>query len=469
MNRTPLSPLAGVGRTTRYREVEAQLRAAGWTDCGAGDWAYALLSPNGDLVARISPFDPVGPFTARLYEQAARIGRTPRLHLHRRLSGGADLQVMERLLPVPGNEAATFLEGYARQEPELAEVVRRVHEEAQQALTWCGPLDTNPTNVMRSADGQLVLIDPYYADGPNLYAQAAADPDLFVTTIHASQRHHLTEIPLTESGPWPATERTALAQSLQGADERRAEQLIAEAAAADVDGWGFAHLEGRATEERPEWGYLGLLAAAVAQAGVALDLDTGGGEVLGECSQLAAEQHVTEAWAPNAERARRLLGPRGVQVHETAPGAPLPLADGVADLVTSRHPVAPDWPEIARVLSPGGEYLGQHVGPSSAFALIEHFIGPTTEAQRRGRHPEDESAAAEAAGLEITELRTARLRMEFFDAGAVVWILRKCVWWVPDFALDRYRDRLQEMDRIIRREGSFVAHSTRHLIRARRR
>ena len=248
-----------------------------------------------------------------------------------------------------------------------------------------------------------------------------------------------------------------------------AEELIADAADADVTGWGFRALEGRATEERPVWGYARLLARAVANAEVAIDLDTGGGEVLSESPVLAAEQHATESWPPNAARARQLLGARGVQVHETSPGAPIPLPDGAADLVTSRHPVAPDWPEIARVLAPGGEYLAQHVGPASAFALIEHFIGPTTEAQRRGRDPRDEAAAAEAAGLEILELRTARLRMEFFDVGAVVWILRKCVWWVPDFDVHRYRERLLAMDEIIRRDGAFVAHSTRHLLRARRR
>lgn len=248
-----------------------------------------------------------------------------------------------------------------------------------------------------------------------------------------------------------------------------AEQLIAEAAAADVTGWGFDALEGRATEERPPWGYAHLLARAVAEAQVAVDLDTGGGEVLAECPVFAARQHATESWPPNAERARELLGPRGVQVHQTSPGAPIPLADGSADLVASRHPVAPDWPEIARVLVPGGDYLAQHVGPASAFELIEHFVGSTTAEQRRGRHPDVEVAAAEAAGLEVVELRTARLRMEFFDVGAVVWILRKCVWWVPDFDVNRYSERLLEMDETLRSEGVFVAHSTRHLMRARRR
>ena len=58
--------------------------------------------------------------------------------------------------------------------------------------------------------------------------------------------------------------------------------------------------------------------------------------------------------------------------------------------------------------------------------------------------------------------------MEFFDVGAVVWILRKCVWWVPDFSVERYLDTLLELDRVIRKTGRFVAHSTRHLIDARR-
>ena len=63
-----------------------------------------------------------------------------------------------------------------------------------------------------------------------------------------------------------------------------------------------------------------------------------------------------------------------------------------------------------------------------------------------GRDPRHETAAAEKAGLAVTELRTARCRMEFFDIGAVVWILRKCVWWVPDFSVERYHDKLVELD-----------------------
>lgn len=249
---------------------------------------------------------------------------------------------------------------------------------------------------------------------------------------------------------------------------RSYEDLVAEAEAADVDGWGFGWLDGRAREERPPWGYARLLAGRLAAARAALDLDTGGGEVVNEADVLPPATVVTESWPPNAQRARDLLGPRGVQVVETVADAPLPFPDASFDLVTARHPVTPDFPEISRVLQPGGEYLAQHVGPASAVELIEFFLGPLPEETRLGRDPRTEVAAAQAAGLTVQEVRTARCRMEFSDVGAVVWILRKCVWWVPDFTVAQYDARLRELDAHLRGGSPFVAHSTRHLIRARR-
>lgn len=248
---------------------------------------------------------------------------------------------------------------------------------------------------------------------------------------------------------------------------RSFDQLVAEAESADVAGWGFGWLAGRATEQRPPWGYSRLLAARLAGVVSALDIDTGGGEVVSEACALPGRMCVTEAWPPNAERARALLGPRGVEVHEARPDGALPFPDESFELVTARHPVQPDWPEIRRVLVPGGHYFAQHVGPASAFELIEFLLGPLPE-HRQGRDPRREAAEAEDAGLTVTDLRTARCRMEFLDIGAVVWILRKCVWWVPDFSVDRYRDKLLALDDLIRHRGPFVAHSTRHLIEARR-
>ena len=206
-----------------HRDVERSLRAAGWTTGGVGDWAIALRSPDGNRAARISPFDPTGPYSAALYREAAHTRQVPALFEHRRLTGGGDLQVMEWLDPVPEAEAIAFHQAIARGDAEVAElveVIRRVHERARRELPWCGPLDHNPANVMRTADGRLVVADLYYADGPNLYATAATDPDLLVAHIPEAERRFMTEIPLASSGPWETEAREAIRAGLAAADAR---------------------------------------------------------------------------------------------------------------------------------------------------------------------------------------------------------------------------------------------------------
>jgi len=58
--------------------------------------------------------------------------------------------------------------------------------------------------------------------------------------------------------------------------------------------------------------------------------------------------------------------------------------------------------------------------------------------------------------------------MEFFDIGAVVHFLRKVIWIVPGFTVERHHDRLRELHDQIEAEGPFVAHSSRSLIEARK-
>lgn len=243
--------------------------------------------------------------------------------------------------------------------------------------------------------------------------------------------------------------------------------LVDEAAAVDVSGWNFDWLDGRATEERPPWRYSRLIRSRLPYVTSALDIDTGGGEIIAEMPHLPPRMVVTEGWPPNVERAHGLLLPRGVEVVPVEQGRRLPFPDASFELVTSRHPVAPDWREIARVLADDGTYLAQHVGPASAFELIEWFLGPLPR-EGLSRDPDRAVAAARAVALRIVDLRTARCRMEFFDIGAVVYILRKCVWWVPDFTVERYWDTLKRLDAYIREHGAFVAHSTRTLVEARR-
>ncbi|MFB8772420.1 class I SAM-dependent methyltransferase [Streptomyces broussonetiae] len=251
------------------------------------------------------------------------------------------------------------------------------------------------------------------------------------------------------------------------------EELVAEGAAVPTEGWDFSWFEGRASEARPSWRYAESLAGRLARADAALDVQTGGGEVLDfalgrAAPEVPARTVATEGWPPNVARARALLRPRGVTVVAVPEDAPLPFPDGSFDLVSSRHPVRPWWAETARVLRPGGTYFAQHVGPASVFELVEFLLGPLPEEARRGRDPGRERADAEAAGLEVVELRAERLRVEFHDIGAVVHFLRKVVWMVPDFTVPAYESRLRALHERIRAEGPFVAHSTRHLFDVRK-
>jgi hypothetical protein len=104
--------------------------------------------------------------------------------------------------------------------------VRRVHEQARRDLPWCGSLDHNPANVMRAADRRLVVVDLFYADGPNLYATAATNPDLVVALIPETERRFMTEIPLAASGPWEPGAREAMRAGLVAADARKSRKPL---------------------------------------------------------------------------------------------------------------------------------------------------------------------------------------------------------------------------------------------------
>ncbi|OBF79719.1 methyltransferase type 11 [Mycobacterium sp. 852002-51163_SCH5372311] len=248
---------------------------------------------------------------------------------------------------------------------------------------------------------------------------------------------------------------------------RTFEDLVAEADAVSVDGWDFSWLDGRATEQRPSWGYQRLLKQRLATVSSALDIHTGGGEVLAGAGPFPPTMAAIETWPPNAAIATRRLHPLGVVVIATANEPPLPFADAAFDLVTSRHPTAVWWSEVARVLRPGGTYFAQHIGPATTGELVEYFLGPQPQKWAE-HHPDAVRAQAQAAGLQIVDVRMERLRAEFFDIGAVVYFLRKVIWAVPDFSVQRYRTRLRKLHDHIEAEGPFVAHATRVLVEVRK-
>jgi SAM-dependent methyltransferase len=253
-------------------------------------------------------------------------------------------------------------------------------------------------------------------------------------------------------------------------EPRTFEDLVAEGDAVPVAGWDFSWFGGRATEERPPWGYGALLTERLGRAQAALDIQTGGGEVLaGALRRSSARPAVlaaTESWPPNVAVARRNLEPLGGVVAEVADDAGLPFPAASFDLVVSRHPTIVIWPEIARVLAPGGAYLSQQVGAGANRELIDFMMGP--QPPHQGRNAERAVAQAQDAGLHVVDLRRQALRVEFFDVAAVIYFLKKVLWTVPGFTVAGYAEPLARMHEHIQASGSFACHSQRFLIEARR-
>jgi SAM-dependent methyltransferase len=244
------------------------------------------------------------------------------------------------------------------------------------------------------------------------------------------------------------------------------EDLLAEGTAVPTAGWDFSWFEGRATEERPPWGYAKQMGERMAAAEAGLDVQTGGGEVLARIPRPPALLAATESWPPNIALARARLAPLGGRVSEAGDLAALPFPDGTFDLVVSRHPTVVRWPEIARVLRPGGIYFSQQIGAGSNRELIDAMMGPQVVDQ--GRSPARAVEGARLAGLEVLGLQEAALRVEFFDVAAVVHFLRKVLWTVPGFTVGAYREPLRRVHQQIQAEGKFAGHSQRFLIEARR-
>jgi SAM-dependent methyltransferase len=246
------------------------------------------------------------------------------------------------------------------------------------------------------------------------------------------------------------------------------EQLVAQGAAEPVDGWDFSWLAGRATEQRPSWGYTRTVVERLREASAVLDIQTGGGEVFAEIlarsPRRPAVLAATEGWPANFAIASERLA--GVDVRQCANDASLPFQADSFDLVISRHPTTVDWESVARVLRPGGTYLCQGIGHGTNHELSVALMGELPDFDHLGWQKAGEDA--KAAGLTVIDLRHEALRAEFFDIGAVIYFLRKVIWTVPDFTVDRYLPQLAALHKRIESEGCFVSFARRYFIEARK-
>jgi SAM-dependent methyltransferase len=209
-----------------------------------------------------------------------------------------------------------------------------------------------------------------------------------------------------------------------------------------VRGWDLSELGERYVEQQPPWDYRDLAVRALRGAGSALDLGTGGGEVLLSLGDALPEDTVaTEGWPPNLPVAAGNLTVRGIPVvaYDAESDPRLPFPDGRFDVVLDRHE-AYVADEVHRVLRPGGRFLTQQVDGRD-FGETQAIFGGRSQYS----HITLESLRHEAvsAGFEVDAAEEWRGEARFSDVATLVRYFAYVPWEVPDdFGVDRYAAEL---------------------------
>ncbi|MEZ4636642.1 MAG: class I SAM-dependent methyltransferase [Caldilineaceae bacterium] len=237
--------------------------------------------------------------------------------------------------------------------------------------------------------------------------------------------------------------------------------LIQSALAQEFSGWDFAYLDGRWDESPTPWSYRDLVIEAMQGIDSMLDMGTGGGEFLASLPGLPAYTAATEAYEPNVAVATQQLQPLGVRVVQLKSDQHLPFEDDTFDLIINRHESF-DAAEVVRVLKPGGRFLTQQVGGEDCIDLNRLLDAP--DPVYLAWSLDVAARQLEAAGLDIVRREHARPVTTIHDIGALVFYCKVISWQFPDFSVDRYRDRLQDLHTRIEREGSLRVWSERFLI-----
>ena len=148
--------------------------------CGVGDWAVALRSPEGALVARVCPFDPAYWAFVDLCRECAGNRWLPRIELAVGLEGGGSVVVLEFVAPVYHPVHGKFAEQRrARADDAEFQEVRRaaqmIDAEYRESTPCWGRCDFDDAHIFRAADGRPVLIDVFCMAGTELYRAILED------------------------------------------------------------------------------------------------------------------------------------------------------------------------------------------------------------------------------------------------------------------------------------------------------
>lgn len=182
-----------------HRQVLAELALAGWVPCGVGDWAVALRSPEGSLVARVCPFDPAYWAFVDLCRECAGNRWLPRIEQAADLEGGGLVVFLEFVAPVDHPVVKQFAELWRARSgdeefQEVSRAAQRIDAEYRKSTPWWGRCDLDDAQVFSAAD-RPVLLDVFCMAGTDLYKAILEDVAEVHRRIPRERMRYALDIP----------------------------------------------------------------------------------------------------------------------------------------------------------------------------------------------------------------------------------------------------------------------------------
>ena len=205
-------------------------------------------------------------------------------------------------------------------------------------------------------------------------------------------------------------------------------------------GWDLSRVKPRLIDAGPPWDYERLVQEYSVGKRSALDLGTGGGELLSAmCASMPSRVIATEEWKVNAPIANRRLNPLNVDVVRCR-SLKLPFMGSGFDLVIDRHEEL-DPKEVARVLRPKGHIVTQQVGDN--WNELNRFFPRRSVSS--GLY-QDYCRGFENAGLTLVRHTQHYYKVAYRGLGELVYLLSIAPWEIPEFSLERDLDALLSLE-----------------------
>ncbi|MDN5945732.1 MAG: class I SAM-dependent methyltransferase [Lactiplantibacillus plantarum] len=239
-----------------------------------------------------------------------------------------------------------------------------------------------------------------------------------------------------------------------------------EEAQQSMHGWDFSHLAGRWQTADLPWDYAALVREHLSADDRWLDIDTGGGELMGRFNHQPALTAVTEGWQPNIELLKQTVVKKGITLYPDAAEQLTAVPNSTFDIVTNSHGAMP-VKRIAEVLKPGGRFVTQQVGATNNYALSRFF-----DEHYEPAYPDNQlltvMAQMQAAGFEILRAEQAYAALSFTDVGAIVYYATVIPWEFPNFDVARMLPKLHQLQSLLAINGRVTTFEDRFMIIARK-